>query len=222
MRIKKTKEVISGKSVVFHGSDKGDLAEIVPNKCKHDKAYVYVCENIALCVVFAVKRVNEGINFGIGRWGMPFIEELYDGAFEDRFRGKTCYVYKLDKSNFTSATHDPQELVCETKVPVLESVKIEDAAEFLIDESKKKHIRIYFYKNYSKKKKLDAEKKLKKALKQYLDFKVLGDDELKNLSAERRASYNWKKQRHDNAYKYFPEMMKELEETKENNNEKHE
>jgi len=52
--LQKQKEKINNEKVIFHGRLEGNLKEIKPHKCKHDKAYVYASHNIALCIIFGV------------------------------------------------------------------------------------------------------------------------------------------------------------------------
>ena len=64
---------VDGREVVFHGSMKGGLTKIQPNKCKHDRGYVYASENIPLCVIFAVKRSGENVAFGVDVYAISCI-----------------------------------------------------------------------------------------------------------------------------------------------------
>ena len=44
------------------------------------------------------------IRFFVSRFGKTFIREFYPGGFEDRFKGRACYLYKLNKKDFSYET----------------------------------------------------------------------------------------------------------------------
>jgi hypothetical protein len=214
-RLQKTKMKSHGQKVVFHGSVVPNLNVIEPSKVeKHDSPYVYVSENLPVCVVFAVKRTCEDVTFGLDIFGKPYIEEFYDGAFYDRFKNKKCYIYLLPKKDFSFETKNVIELVSKKPVKVLDCIEINDSAEFLFKQAKSRKIKICWYKDYSKKHKKKVEQKLYKALLQYANMKELSQGELDNLSSTDNnlyLSYCNKKIRKDNCYKKFPELMKKLE-----------
>lgn len=208
--LQKQHEKINGISVTYHGRMEGDLTVINPHKCKHNKAYVYASNNIALCIIFAVKRTGENITFGVNKFGKTYITEFYDGAFEDRFKNRVCYLYKLPKDKFKCET-EYIELVSAKPVEVLDCVKIYDSASYLINLEKQGKLKINRYNNLSKKKKKETQEILRKALKTYLNFKVLSTEEYNALDEEAKLGYNIKKQRRDFCYDKFPLLMKELE-----------
>lgn len=208
-RLKKTKELINNKQVVYHGSLKPGMKVIYPNKCKHSKAYVYASENIPLCVIFGVKRTGENIDFGVGKFGKPYIKEFYDGALEDRFKNRPFYLYKLPKNKFKLET-EYIELVSENPVEVLECLEFKNALDFVLDLEKNKQIKIQRYNNCSKRQKKKIDIVFRKKLSMYLDFKTLSQEEYEALDDKSKLGYNIKKQRHDFCYSRFPEIMEEL------------
>ena len=146
------KEKINGKRIVYHGSMKSDMKIIPPNKCKHDKPYVYATDKPAIAVVFGVKRKGENIDFWFNRFGKVFIDEYYENAFEDRFKGRKCYIYKLPKEKFKKET-EFFEVVSECEVEPLDCLIVEDSAEFLLEQAKHGKVKIGRYKDFSVRKK---------------------------------------------------------------------
>ena len=139
-----------------------------------------------------------------------YIKEFYDGAFEDRFSGKSCCLYKLPKNKFKCKT-SYLEVVSETPVEVVDCLYIEDSAKFLLELEKRGKLKIYRYKNYNKNQKDEIDRVLRKSLKQYLGFKKMTAAKYAALSEHEKMSYDVRKQRHDFCYSKFPEIMKELE-----------
>lgn len=208
--LQKQKEKIGGKAIIYHGRIEKGLKVIAPHKCKHDKAYLYASENIALCIIFAVKRKGENIEFGISPFGKTYIKEFYEGAFEDRFRGREVCLYKFDKSKFECKT-EYFEYVSEQPVEVIECKEISDAAEFLLDLEKEGKVKIYRYNKMTSRMKNEVLKELKKVLKQYVGFKELSEEEIAQLEDEKRLSYFVKKERRDFCCEKFKDLMAELE-----------
>lgn len=210
MRLQKQSETIDGQDIVFHGSLKGDMKQIFPNKCKHEYAYVYASENIPLCIIFGVKRNGENIDFGVNRKGVVYINELYDGAFEDRFAHRTCYLYKMPKKQFALET-EYIELVSKKPVDVIACECIPDAAKYLEQCEKLGWLTIGRYKDYSKRQKKKALETLKTALKRYVGFKPISSQHYDELDEKAKLQYDIKKQRAEFCYSKFPELMQELE-----------
>ena len=208
--LQKQNERINQQKIVYHGSVQKGLKVINPNKCKHDESFVYVSENIPLCVIFAVKRTGENISFGVNTWGKPFINEFYEGAFEDRFKNKPCYIYKLPKNQFNRET-EFLELVSRKPVEVIDCIEVLDSASFLLDFAKKGKLKIGRYNLMTKKQKEEQDLKLRKTLKQYINFQILSPEQYNKLDKKAKLSYDTKKTRRDFCLNKFPELMKELE-----------
>lgn len=214
MKLQKHKQKINGQDIVFHGSLKGDMQKITPNKCKHENAYVYASENIPLCIIFGVKRNGENIEFGVGKNGVVYINELYDGAFEDRFGGRACYLYKLPKNQFSLET-EYIELVSKNAVDVIDCEYIPDAAKYLEQCQKSGWLKIGRYKEYSNKQKKEALENLKQALRRYVGFRPVSEQQYAELNDNDKLKYDIKKQRTEFCYSKFPDIMAELEQQNE-------
>lgn len=207
--LQKQHEKINGISITYHGRMEGNLSVIPPHKCKHNKAYVYASNNIPLCIIFAVKRTGENITFGVGKLGKPYITEFYPGAFEDRFKNRVCYLYKLPKDEFSCKT-EYIELVSDKPVKVLDCVKIYDSAEYLLKLEKQGKLKINKYENLSKKQKEKTQAILINILKGYINFKPLSKDDYNILDNEAKLNYNIKKQRYDFCIKKFPTLIEKI------------
>lgn len=207
--LQKQKETINGRKVIYHGRLEGGLKVIPVHKCKHDKAYVYASSNIALCIIFAVKRKGENIDFGVGPLGKTYIKEFYEGGLEDKFSKRKCYLYKLPEDRFTLET-EYIERVSPTDVEVLAVEEIPDSLEFLLKLEKEKKIKIYRYKDMTKKQKLEVESELIKRLKAYANFVPLKDSEYKKLTGEAKLGYDVKKERYDFCINKFPDLMSKI------------
>ncbi len=203
--LQKQKAKINGESIIYHGRIEGGLKEIIPHKCKHDKAYVYGSENIALCIIFSIKRRGEGIDFGVGPWGKTYIKELYDGAFEDRFAGRNTNLYKLAKKDFAMKT-EYLEVVSENPVKVIECEEVPDGAEYLKMLEKKKQVKIYRYKDYSAEQKAWAEETLIKAISKYKTFEEVAKKDMKTWTDDQKRIYYMNKERRDFCKAKFPEL----------------
>ncbi len=204
--LQKQKEKINNIPIIYHGRVEGGLKVIPAHKCKHDKAYVYASNNIALCIIFAVKRKGENIDFGVGRLGKTYIVEFYDGGFEDRFKDRVCYLYKLPANKFKLET-EYIERVSQEDVEVIDVVEIKDSAAFLEDLEKQGKLKIYRYKTMSKKQRTFADSELQKRLASYKDFKTLTKAEFNKLTEQQKQSYNIKKERYDFCKNKFPHLM---------------
>ena len=209
--LQKQKAKINNEPIIYHARMEKGLKEITPHKCKHDKAYVYASHNIALCIIFAVKRRGENIDFGVDKWGHTYITELYPGGFEDRFRDRSCCLYFLPEKHFKLET-EYIERVSEETVPVLGKIEIADSAAFLIDLAKKNQLNIIRYKYLTPKQKKEGEELLKKRLTGYAKFTKLSKEEYKKLKGEEKLQYNIQLERVTFCEKKFPELMAEARE----------
>ena len=206
--LQKQKEKINGIDITYHARAQGGLTEIIPNKCKHSKAYVYASNNIALCLIFATKRKGEEVDFGVTFWGKTYIQEFYEGAFFDRFKNRECYLYKLNKNDFKMET-EYIELVSDKPVKVIDCEYIPDVAEYLLNLEKQNKLKIYRYNTLTQKQKANGLEILKGRISKYVNFKELTDDELSNLTEREQLNYKITKERIDFCLKKFPELFEE-------------
>ena len=202
-------EKIDGKKIVYHGSMKTDMKTVPPHKCKHEKAYVYATDKIAIAVVFGVKRKGENIAFRFNRFGKVFIDEFYENGFEDRFKGRKCYIYKLPKEKFSKKT-EFFEVVSEQEVDVLDCMIIDDSAQFLLEQEKLGKVKIGRYKNFSDKKKKQVQNELEKAIRPYINLPLFSDAEIEAMTQESKLSYLIKRERRNFCFDKFPQLIEKL------------
>lgn len=207
--LQKTKEKINGEKIIYHGRLEGGLKTITPHKCKHDKAYVYASHNIALCIIFAVKRKGEEILFGNNAWGKTYITELYPGAFEDRFKGRKCYLYKLKQKDFKCKT-EYFEQVSETPVEVVNCLEIKDAGKYLLELEKQGLLKLTRYENLSKKQKIENEKILIKKITEYLKFKEATKEEYSKFNDDEKLKNDITLMRKNFCLKKFPDLVEKI------------
>lgn len=207
--LQKQKEKINGKKIIYHGRMEEGLKTITPHKCKHDKAYVYASENKALCVIFAVKRKGENIDFGVSKLGKVYIREFYEGAFEDRFAFRPLYLYKLNKKDFKRET-EYIELVSDKKVEVVDCEFIPDAAEYLLKLEKENKLKILRYALMSSKQRSEMNELLIKALRKYSNFVQLSTEEIEKLDEEKKLNYLIQEERWSFCKKKFPRLMERI------------
>jgi len=207
--LQKTKEKINGEKIIYHGRAEGGLKVINPHKCKHEKAYVYASHNVALCVIFAVKRKGEEVLFGNNAFGKTYITELYPNAFEDRFKGRTCYLYKLKEKDFKCET-EYFEMVSKNPVEVVDCVEIKDASEFLLDLERQGKLKLTRFENLSKKQKLENEKVLTKKITEYLRFKEVSKEEYENLDTDAKLKNDVTLARKNFCLKKFPDIVEKI------------
>lgn len=207
--LQKTKEKINGEKIIYHGRLEGNLKVIAPHKCKHNKAYVYASHNIPLCIIFAVKRKGEEILFGNNVFGKTYITEFYPNAFEDRFKNRTCYLYKLKEKDFKCKT-EYFEQVSEIPVEVVECVKIKDSAQYLLEHEKQGKLKLTRFENLTKKQKLENEQVLTKRITEYLKFKEATKEEYKNFDNDAKLKHDITLTRKNFCLKKFPSLVEKI------------
>ena len=213
--LKKFKEKINGEKIIYHGRTEGGLTKIEPHKCKHKKAYVYASHNIPLCIIFGVKRTGENIGFGVTKFGKPYITEFYEGAFEDRFKNRVCYLYKLKEKDFKLDT-EYFERVSEKSVEVVDCVEIKDSSEYLLNLAKKGKLKITRFNKLNKKQKEENKQKLTKRITDYLLFKEATKEEYKNLDRDAKIKNDVTLERKNFCLKKFPKLVKQIQESLKN------
>ena len=213
--LQKFKEKINGEKIIYHGRIEGGLTKIEPHKCKHKKAYVYASYNIPLCIIFGVKRTGENIDFGVTKFGKTYITEFYEGAFEDRFKNRPCYLYKLKEKDFKLDT-EYFERVSEKPVEVVDCVEIKDSAEYLLNLAKKRKLKLTRFNKLSKKQITENTKILTKRITDYLIFKEASKEEYKNLDRDAKIHNDITLERKNFCLKKFPELVKQIEESLKN------
>ena len=147
--------------------------------------------------------------FGNNRFGKTCITEFYPNAFEDRFKGRSCYLYKLKEKDFKCET-EYFERVSKNPVEVVDCVEIKDASEFLLDLEKQGKLKLTRFENLSKKQKLENEKILTKKITEYLKFKEADKEEYKKLDTDAKLKNDITHERKNFCLKKFPALVEKI------------
>lgn len=120
--------------IVYHASPKSKLRAIKPNISTHGQSYVYACPDPDMAAVF-ISRHGGDLTCQVLRCeGLPCIVERYEGAWEERYKGRTGSMYSLPAETFTfSATTWREEVVSTEEVPVYQEMHFTDVEAFLLD-----------------------------------------------------------------------------------------
>lgn len=120
--------------VVYHASPRSHLRVIMPSISTHGQSYVYACLDPDMAAVF-LSRYGGDLTCQVLRCqGLPCIVERYQGAWEERYKGRTGSLYSLPAGTFTSSvTTWREEVVSTEQVPVYEETHVPDVEVFLLD-----------------------------------------------------------------------------------------
>jgi len=130
---------------VYHSSSIQGLTEISPNTSTHKHAWVYALESKELSALFLANWSDFQLAFGSinGQW---YVCERISQALEKIYKNKKGSIYKLKADNFKrNQTSWKAELVSELSEKVIEETKIADALKFILNLTKQKKLKIYYY-----------------------------------------------------------------------------
>ena len=122
----------------YHCTSNGDIKEFIPHVSSHGKAYVYATPNKSLALVF-----------GVPEHGDYVVHPLYDSisntctfvemqpdALAKYYRGKSAYLYTVNKDNFTETTGWKGEICSSNPVKPIKVEYIEDLEQAILNEQK--------------------------------------------------------------------------------------
>lgn len=118
-----------------------------PRVSTHQKAYVYVVENLTTGLLFGAP--HDDLDFLIREEGnIPTLMECYPDAFRTKFAGKACSIYEVPEAGFLrNQTTWTAELVNESAVPVLREIAVPDLHSRLLQEETAGRLTIRRYQN---------------------------------------------------------------------------
>ncbi len=132
--------------MLYHISQKADLKILKPFISSHGKAYVYAIENLAVGLLFGVKKDDFDFLLSTDEKMVTNVYECYPNAFEKIYWKKDCSVYEVEESGFQRGmTSWEPELVCENEVAVVREIKIENIYQRLLEEEQKGSLVIHRY-----------------------------------------------------------------------------
>lgn len=132
--------------MLYHVSPTGGLKTLQPRVSTHGKAYVYATENMITSLLFGTKKDDFDFIICTDEKGVPVVYECYPGALEKVYRGKSCFIYRVDETDFQRGkTSWDAEQVSEKEVAVLEEIPVADMYQRLLEEEKNKMVKMHRY-----------------------------------------------------------------------------
>ena len=131
----------------YHCSPNGDIKEFIPQVSSHGKAYVYATPNKSLSLVFGAPKHGDYIIHPVYNKkdnSCTFVEMQPD-ALAKYYRGKSAYLYTVNKDDFTETTGWAGEICSSKEVKPLKVEFIEDLEQAILEEQKKGHLQIISY-----------------------------------------------------------------------------
>lgn len=132
----------------YHASPQQGLTSIEPHKSTHQRIWVYATRQAATAALF-LSSYGGDFTCSIGRdpeSRTPYVCERVSAALTRRYHGQSGSVYVLDRGPFLEGkTPWDEELVCPTKVPVLDEIKVRDALAHLQELERRGHLLIVRY-----------------------------------------------------------------------------
>lgn len=166
------------KNVVYHASKTQGLTALEPRESTHKKKWVYATKDIVTSAMFLGDNFDFICQTGVEN-GKPHIYEQFEGAFQRAYGKKIGSIYKLNAANFKSGkTSWSAEVISEKVEPVLQEIKIDDVAKFLLQLEKEGKLEIYKYPNKPNTAPKDKSDLVEKAARWTIDF---GDSTLEQV-----------------------------------------
>lgn len=133
--------------IVYHGSNKGDIEELLPHKSTHRIFCIYAAENRVVPLLF-MSRGNGDLDHRISvEDGILTFVERREGILKTRFSGVGGYLYELDGASFNHYDYlwDEEVISFAPSIKPLKKTYIPDIYEEILKEEEKGNIKIYHY-----------------------------------------------------------------------------
>jgi len=135
----------------YHGSSDLNLKELTPRISTHGIAWVYATTNPVLAAFFSARLNDFSVITEIDQNQVVNVWELYEGAFNEKCKGKKTALYELEDSGFLSnQTSFKAEVVSPNKTRIISTLIIDDIGKYLKQKSEEGLIKIHFYENTPK------------------------------------------------------------------------
>lgn len=131
----------------FHGSKVSGIKELKPNLSSHDDSYVYLTTNRSVALIYTVNAIERfyeinnldkpsefqpWYSYGFDKDKNLVIEEYYENAFVDTYKGKSGYIYTCkEPKEYNNPTNIFCAITTKENVEVLHEEYIEDVYEEL-------------------------------------------------------------------------------------------
>ena len=131
----------------YHCSPNGDIEEFKPQVSSHGKPLVYATPNKSLALVFGIPEHNDYIINPVydAKSNSYIFVEMQPEALTKYYRGKSAYLYTVNKDDFTETTGWPGEICSSKEVKPLSVEFIEDLEQAILDEQKEGRLQIISY-----------------------------------------------------------------------------
>ncbi len=150
--------------MLYHTSSKGGIKVLQPHISSHKKPYIYALNNMVTSLIFGANHSD--FDFIIDEEnGIPVIFECYPKAFEEIFKGKSCYIYEVHEKGFkNNITGWEPEFVSENPVKTEKEAYISDLYAKLIEEENRGNLKINFY---------EDTKEYKQIIKEHIEDRLI-------------------------------------------------
>lgn len=131
---------------VYHASGMQGLTKILPRISTHDEPWVYATKDIALAALFLNSRGGD-LSCSVGYLnGQLHICERWQGAFDDRYKGRNGSIYVLPGDTFCEGkTSFDAEVVSDVAVSVIREIQVIDAKTYILELERTGQLRIYMF-----------------------------------------------------------------------------
>ena len=134
------------KDVLYHISGVGGLKQLDPSPNGRGNTWVYATKYSHIALLFGGDWSDNDFILKTKENGKISFSETYPNAFDDIYTGKSCYLYEIEDSGFSSGrTTFSLEIVSEKPARVLKETKVDDVKKALLDEVAKGSIELKFY-----------------------------------------------------------------------------
>ena len=118
---------------LYHVSQTPDLKVLEPRVSTHGKAYVYATTNLELALLFGAHHMGDfDGKIGTDDKGKPYFYEAYKGAFDERYKGKKCYIYEVKPDTFEMGqTNFKGEVMSSKPVKIINCTEVKDLYDYL-------------------------------------------------------------------------------------------
>lgn len=132
----------------YHCSPTAGITVLQPKKpASFEKpAGVYMTTLLPMGLMYGVQ--NYEYTYGYTREGQIYLEEYFPDALETLYRGKSASLYLCDPGN-VSTTRIPNEVICDSAVPVIQETRIPDVCEALLEQERLGTLVIHRYNELS-------------------------------------------------------------------------
>ena len=119
----------------YHCSPTPGLTMLEPRKPEsfEKPAAVYLTTSLPMALMYGIR--NYEYTYGYTKEGQIYFSEYFPNALKILYQGKSASLYQCAPEN-TEPTRIPNEVICETAVPVIAETFIPDVCEALLEQER--------------------------------------------------------------------------------------